>query len=116
MTFRQNCVGLFSCPVKLSDILVSSAYFISSLKIAVEANLNISSPTCAFMDKVDKFIAFLVLAVTFNGESICSQQACERQLRVAGVAKVALTCLQVCFDVLLIHSFQHASEHYTVPG
>lgn len=56
---------------------------LSSLKITVEVNLNISTPTCAFMGKVDEFIACLVMAVTFNGESICLEQACETQLRVA---------------------------------
>lgn len=115
LTFRRNCVGLLSCPVKLSDIVVSSAYFLSSLKITVEANLNISSPTCAFMDKVDEFIACLVLAVAFNGESICLKQVCKMQLRVACEAEEALTCLQVCFDVFSIHSFQHVSEHIFCP-
>lgn len=74
-----------SSAAQLSDILVSSAYFISlsSLKIAGEINLNFFYPTYAFMDKVDEFIACLVLAVTFNGESIFLEQACEMHLRFA---------------------------------
>lgn len=105
-----------SSAAQLSDTLVSSVYFISlsSLKIAGEMNLKFFSPTCAFMDKVDELIACLVLAVTFNGESIFLEQACEMHLRVAWGAKEALTCLQVCFDVFSIHGFQHVSEHHAL--
>lgn len=72
------------------------------------------SPTCTFVDKLDEFIACLVLAVTFNAESIFLEQACEMQLKVACGAKEALACMQVCFDVFLIHGFQHVSEHHAL--
>lgn len=108
LTLRQNYVRLFSCPVKLSDILVSCVYFVSlsSLKITVEVNLNVSSHTCAFMDKLDEFTACLVLAVALNAGSIFLEQACEMRLRVACGVKEAVTCMQVCFQVFSIHGFQ----------
>lgn len=65
------------------------------------------------MDRMDEFIACLILAVTFNGESRCLEQVCEMQLR-ALVGQRRLWAAHRFVWMFLFHGFQHVSEHHTL--